>query len=106
MAATQRVTIAARLAAHWEEVAAICVDHHATNVRVTGSVASGRETSTSDLDLLVDFEPPVYQGRLKTALEKVLGFKVDVIPDHTVDGPPGHQPRVVGDHAPGGDPAP
>ena len=54
----------------------------AANLRVFGSFARGSSTKSSDLDLLVDFEP----GRdlldligLKQALEQRLGIHVDVV---------------------------
>ena len=54
----------------------------AYNVRVFGSVARGEQSSGSDIDLLVDFEP----GRslldltgLWLDLEGALGCKVDVV---------------------------
>jgi predicted nucleotidyltransferase len=54
----------------------------AHNVRIFGSVARGEQSSDSDIDLLVDFEP----GRslldltgLWLDLEGALGCKVDVV---------------------------
>jgi predicted nucleotidyltransferase len=50
-------------------------------LHVFGSVARGEETSSSDLDLLVDFEgPPTFAGfmDLKLRLEDVLGVTVDL----------------------------
>ena len=59
----------------------ICTRHGAGNVRIFGSVAQGRETPESDIDLLVDFSP----GRnlldvagLKADLEAFLGREVDL----------------------------
>ena len=64
----------------------------AYNVRVFGSVARGEQSSGSDIDLLVDFEP----GRslldltgLWLDLEGALGCKVDVVSSR------GLRPRVA-----------
>ena len=64
------------------DIKAIARRHGAANLRVFGSFARGTETLSSDLDLLVDFEP----GRdlldlvgLKQELEKRLGIRVDVV---------------------------
>jgi predicted nucleotidyltransferase len=64
----------------------------AHNVRVFGSVARGEQSSGSDIDLLVDFEP----GRslldltgLWLDLEGALGCKVDVVSSR------GLRPRVA-----------
>ncbi len=54
----------------------------ARNVRIFGSVARGEEKPSSDLDVLVDFDP----GRslldlsgFRLGLEDLLGFPVDVV---------------------------
>ncbi|MHB0914009.1 MAG: nucleotidyltransferase family protein, partial [Armatimonadota bacterium] len=39
-----------------EEILRIAKKHGATNVRIFGSVATGRSRPESDLDILVDFE--------------------------------------------------
>lgn len=63
------------------DILAVCARHGAGNVRIFGSVARGRETRESDVDLLVDFSP----GRnlfdvagLKADLEVLIGREVDV----------------------------
>ncbi len=60
----------------------IAASHGAQNVRVFGSVQRGEETSSSDLDLLVDMS----EGRslfdlvaLGDELEESLGVEVDVV---------------------------
>jgi predicted nucleotidyltransferase len=67
---------------HRAKILDLAARRGARNVRVFGSVARGASTSTSDLDLLVDFEP----GRslldltgLWLDLEEALGCKVDVV---------------------------
>ncbi len=64
------------------DIKTIARRHGAENLRVFGSFAKGVETASSDLDLLVDFEP----GRdlldlvgLKQDLEERLGLRVDVV---------------------------
>lgn len=64
-----------------KDILAVCTRHGAGNVRVFGSVAQGRETRESDIDLLVDFSP----GRslmdvagLKADLEALIGREVDL----------------------------
>jgi hypothetical protein len=56
--------------------------HHASNVRVFGSIARGEETDTSDVDLLVDMDPGrslLDQVRLRRELSQLLGVEVDVV---------------------------
>lgn len=60
----------------------IAREHHASNVRVFGSVARGEESSVSDIDLLVDMHPGsslLDQVRLRRALIQLLGAEVDVV---------------------------
>lgn len=65
-----------------EEIRRIARHHGAHRVRVFGSRARGEAGTSSDVDLLVDFEP----GRdlldlvaLKQDLEQLLGCHVDVV---------------------------
>lgn len=56
--------------------------HHATNVRLFGSVARGDDHETSDIDFLVDFLPGSTlfdQMELIDELSRILGRKVDVV---------------------------
>jgi predicted nucleotidyltransferase len=67
-----------------EDIVAVAARHHASNVRVFGSVASGSDTPSSDLDLLVHFsdDASLYdQVGLTLELEDLLGVKVDIISD-------------------------
>lgn len=71
----------AELRARREAILGIAKQRGAYNVRVFGSVARGEAGATSDVDLLVDFEP----GRslldlsgLVLDLEEALGRRVDV----------------------------
>jgi predicted nucleotidyltransferase len=63
------------------EILKLAEQRGALNLRVFGSVARGEATDTSDLDLLVEWEP----GRslldhvaLKQDLEDLLGVSVDI----------------------------
>jgi len=65
-----------------EDIRRIARNHGAKRLRIFGSQATGTATDSSDLDLLVEFDP----GRdlldligLKQDLEELLGFKVDVM---------------------------
>lgn len=61
--------------------------HHASNVRVFGSVRNGDAGKGSDLDLLVTFEPTASlldQIALKRELEERIHRKVDVIGDDSI----------------------
>ncbi len=67
---------------HRQEILEVAANHHASNVRVFGSVARGEETDRSDVDLLVDMEPGrslLDQVRLRRAVSELLGVEVDVV---------------------------
>jgi hypothetical protein len=71
-----------RLFARREEIQAVVARHRGRRVRLFGSVARGDDTSNSDIDLLVDFEPgsSLFDlHRLTGELETILGQRVDVI---------------------------
>ena len=81
MSAAPPTTISQRLAALRPEVLAVANRHGATNLRVYGSIASGREHERSDLDLLVDLSPEqslLGLISLRQDLEDLLGCSVDV----------------------------
>ena len=66
------------------EIADLAARHHASDVRVFGSTATGTDTPGSDLDLLVHFDDDASlydQIGLTQALESLLGIEVDVISD-------------------------
>jgi hypothetical protein len=61
----------------------------ASDVRIFGSVARGDATESSDLDLIVKFEPGrslFDQGGLLMDLRELLGIKVDVISEGALSG--------------------
>ena len=79
------------LAAHRDEVLRAAAARNLSNVRVFGSVASGRDTPESDIDLLVDVGEGVglfSLGALEVELSDLLSASVDVVPSG------GLKPRV------------
>ena len=79
--------IGSRLATRKAEVLSIAAAHGARHPRVFGSVAEGRDTPASDLDLLVTL--PRTAGMLAVAalgdeLADALGVPVDVVAEHMV----------------------
>lgn len=64
------------------DIIALAARHGASNVRLFGSVARGEAGETSDLDLLVRFEPDrslMDHGMLIEELEGLLHVAVDVV---------------------------
>lgn len=64
------------------EILAVAARNGASDVRVFGSVARGEATQTSDLDLLVRFEPGrslMDHGMLIEELQDLLRIRVDVV---------------------------
>ncbi len=67
---------------HRAEIRSIVASHRACNARVFGSILSGEDTDTSDLDLLVDPTPETTLmdiARIQNRLQKLLGISVDVL---------------------------
>jgi uncharacterized protein len=65
-----------------EQVKTVAARHHASRVRLFGSVARGDEHPDSDIDLLVDFngESSLFDlMRMTRELEDLLGHPVDVV---------------------------
>lgn len=65
-----------------EELIAAARRHRAHNVRLFGSVATGRDHAGSDVDFLVDFEAGATLldlADLKEEFEAILGCPVDVL---------------------------
>ena len=72
-----------------EEILAVARRYGASDVRIFGSVARGDATQTSDVDLLVRFEPGrtlFDHGGLLTDLRELLGMKVDVVDEGALSG--------------------
>jgi predicted nucleotidyltransferase len=65
-----------------DQIIALAARNGASDVRIFGSVARGEITETSDLDLLVRFEPGrslMDHGMLIEELQELLDVKVDVV---------------------------
>lgn len=78
----RRTRLARVLRQYRSAILTIAREHHASNVRVFGSVARGQESSASDIDLLVDMHQEsslLDQVRLRRALIELLGVEVDVV---------------------------
>ncbi len=64
------------------DIVRIAAAHHATDVRLIGSVARGEAGPDSDVDLVVRFLPPATTrdpSALAAELEALLGRRVEVI---------------------------
>jgi len=69
-----------------DNLLALASRHHATRIRIFGSVARGEDKPGSDIDLLVDFAPEASLldlVGLQQDAEALLGRQVDVV---TPDG--------------------
>lgn len=78
-----------QLATRRDEIIAVAKRYGAFDVRIFGSVARGDATETSDVDLLVRFEPGrtlLDHGGLLMDLRELLGMKVDVIDEGALSG--------------------
>lgn len=72
---------------HRDQVIEVAQAHGAVKVRVFGSVARGRDTDDSDVDLLVMMAAEsgmLDVAKLGDELASVLGVPVDVVPEHMV----------------------
>ena len=72
-----------RLRRHRRQVQRIATQHGLSNLRVFGSVARGGDTTSSDIDLLVDVAPGVGLiglARCQHELESLLEAPVDLVP--------------------------
>lgn len=72
-----------------QEILGIAARYGAHDVRIFGSVARGEAKETSDLDLIVRFDPGrslFDHGGLLMDLRDLLGVKVDVISEAGIRG--------------------
>ncbi|MGK7895359.1 MAG: nucleotidyltransferase family protein [Xenococcus sp. (in: cyanobacteria)] len=71
------------------QILAIAEKHGAYNIRIFGSVARGEATEDSDIDFLVDYNiskiSPWFPGGLLTDLEDLLGYKVDIVTEKSLN---------------------
>ena len=90
-----------KLRKHRTEVIMIAKEHGARNLKVFGSVVTGKEHEKSDIDLLATFDPGMtLMGivRLEFALGDLLGVEVDVVPEKNLR--PFLRDRVLGEAVP------
>ncbi len=69
------------------EILAIAAKHGASNVRIFGSVARGEDTTSSDVDILVDMHGDrslLDLVALKQDIEELLGRKADVLTEESI----------------------
>ena len=69
------------LVKHRQRILDLVAEHHASNVRIFGSVARGETRPDSDIDILVDFEKGATLFDLSGLTEKLrelLHFKIDL----------------------------
>lgn len=86
---------------HATAIRALTKRHPAINPRVFGSMAAGRYSPESDLDLLVDALPGATLldlGALQIELEALLGVKVDLLTP--ADLPPAFREQVLAEARP------
>jgi uncharacterized protein len=72
-----------------QEILEVAARYGAHNLRIFGSVARGDATESSDLDLIVHFDPGrslLDQGGLLMDLQDLLGVKVDVVSEGAISG--------------------
>ena len=72
-----------------EEILAVAKRYGASDVRIFGSVARGDATETSDVDLLVRFEPGrtlLDHGGLLMDLRELLGMNVEITSEDSLSG--------------------
>lgn len=66
----------------------IAENHGAFNVRVFGSVVRREETSESDIDFLIDYDPekttPWFPGGLLMDWQDLLGRRVDILTENGI----------------------
>ena len=78
MQGTGKVSLRAEPIERRDEILEMATRHGVRKVRIFGSVARGKETGPSDLDLPVEFEPgrsPLNHIALAEDLEDLLGCK-------------------------------
>jgi predicted nucleotidyltransferase len=86
---------------HRDNLLALASRHHATRIRIFGSVARGEDKPDSDIDLLVDFAPEASLldlVGLQQDAEALLGRQVDVVTPEGVS--PFLRERILADARP------
>jgi uncharacterized protein len=76
-----------------DELIEILKRHHIKEAYLFGSVIKDNFNNSSDIDLLVQFDPIIFNGyaenlwNLEEKLQNLFERKVDVIPEHTLKNP-------------------
>lgn len=93
--------LARRLRKHKHEIHRILTEAGGDDVRVFGSVATGRERPDSDIDLLFCATTPLSLmdlGRLEAQIAALVGVDVDLVPDGSLA--PAIRDRVLAEAVP------
>lgn len=89
------------ISATTDAIQRIAAAHHATNIRIFGSVVHGTDTEGSDLDLLIDPTPETTLfdiGIIRHELRSLLGIPVDVLTPEAL--PENFREQVLGEARP------
>ena len=81
------MTTLEQIRAKRSEILAIAEKYHVGDIRVFGSVATGNQTETSDIDFLVKpLEGCTYfdLGGLQMGLSDMFGRRADIVPERAV----------------------
>lgn len=93
--------LARRLRAAAREVRRLVAEQGGRDVRVFGSLATGNDTSTSDVDLLFTADRPLslmQLGALEAQLSELIGAEVDLVPEAALR--PGFRERILSEAVP------
>jgi predicted nucleotidyltransferase len=97
----QRVKPSEVLRSHRADIRRVVEQNHTQNPRVFGSTVNGKDTESSDLDLLVDPTPDTTLldiARIQGQLQRLLGIPVDVLTPKAL--PDGFRERVLAEAVP------
>lgn len=89
------------LRSHRADIRRIVAQNRTRNPRVFGSAVNGKDTESSDLDLLVDPTPDTTLldiARIQGQLQRLLGIPVDVLTPKAL--PDGFRERVLAEAVP------
>lgn len=80
------------------QIEAIARRYHASDIRITGSVARGEATEKSDIDFIVCFNEPISlfeKFHMRHELEDMLHVRVDLLAEDTIK--PRYKPYLMQD---------
>lgn len=86
---------------HRDAIRLVVESHRARNARIFGSVARGKDTEASDLDILIDPTPQTTLldiGAIRHELSRLLGVSVDVLTPKAL--PESYRERVLREAVP------